>query len=429
MPMKQQNSNLAAKLGGRLAALNAEHKDAPVDTGNRRLPAGIREGIAEVKFLYTKEETEDNRQTPKGQSFFRASAVAMGVKQADGTWSPAHNGEKVQGMVTSVVIPMCDVPAKGERKELTLSGQWFEFQNIFKILGIAAPPETPATDPTGQKTWAYYESAMIALTNPQRPVYVKFSTRGWKSPKKATESDADFARREPMVFEEWHGLASPDEVAMLNAQHKPGTGLGEAPSHHAAPPTVNGVAPQAPAQTFTPPPAAPVTTSPSSPPAPMSESDLADEVEALVEVAMADPNQQTEEGEMACARLEELAWAAGATKEQTDKAADWVAVGDMALGALPAASQAGNRPAVTAPQPPAVPAVGSHWLFTKRDKDGQKLKNRDKKDLPGQEVEVVVVDAASRTCFVRTKDGRDVVGIKDKKPVAVKFEWLELLPY
>ena len=54
-------------------------------------------------------------------------------------------------------------------------------------------------------------------------------------------------------------------------------------------------------------------------------------VTELVEIAMRDPHGATPEGAEAAARLEELAWAAGATKEQTAAAKDWLAVAEMAL--------------------------------------------------------------------------------------------------
>lgn len=369
MPVQTQMSSFAARVGGRVAAANAEHAGKPVDTGNRRLPGGIRTGIAKLSTMYTKQQTEDNAKTPKGETFFRASAIVVSPEQ--------HNGEKVAGMVTQVVIPLCDVQAKGERKAKTFSENWYEFQNLFKLLGINPPNETPQTDPTGQRTEAYYMAAMKTLTDPKRaPVYVEFSTRGWTPPKTQQNPNPD-----EMVFETWHGLAQ------WNRQFDP-----EAPPTQPQQGTV----------------------------------DIADEVASLVMTAMNDPEGATEEGAAASARLEQLAWNVGWTEEQTKVAADWAAVGDMVLNTPITATTLS-----TTTQSPGGPignlvVVGSKFKFAKRTKEGTKLKNNKGEEFPPQDVEVVTVDAAAQTCTLKTtKDGKDVVDIRTKKPIDAKWEWLE----
>lgn len=407
MPMQQQMSSFAARLGGRVAQANAEHRDKPVDTGNRRLPAGIRSGVAKLSSMYTKQQTEDGGKTPKGEVFFRASAIVMSPEH--------HNGEKTAGLLTSVIIPLCDVPAKGQRKAESFSDNWYEFQNLFKLLGIAAPTETPQTDPTGQRTEAYYLAAMKTLTDPKRPpVYIEFSTRGWTPP--ATTAQP---RPEEMVFETWHGLASAELVARIggaNGQHNPVAGVSVAPV--LTQPTFNE---------FDPPPAA----APAPVQAPTADgdtgadnTDLADRVAVLVETAMNDPEGATEEGTAASSELEKLAWANGWSKDQTANAADWVQVGDMALS-TPQATTTQLAPVTGANA--AVPVlVGGKWKFCKRTKEGAKLKNNKGEEFPPQEVEVTTVDAVAKTCTVKAvKDGKDVVDIRTKKPVAVKWEWLE----
>ena len=135
---------------------------------------------------------------------------------------------------------------------------------------------------------------------------------------------------------------------------------------------------------------------------------------------MNDPEGATEDGANASSRLEAMAWAAGWTKEQTAGAADWAQVGDMAL----------NAPTAGATPSPLTPAVGSKWLFAKRDKSGDKLKNKDGIEFPPQEVEVVSVDEVNNTCtLVTVKDRKPVVDIRSKKLVDVKFEYLEGPPY
>lgn len=403
MPVQQTMSSFAKKLGARVAQANAEHAAAPVDTGNRRLPAGIRDGVARLATMYTKEQTEDGGMVPKGQVFFRASAVVV---------SPAeHNGERIAGLTTSKVIPLCDVPAKGQRKATSFSENWFEFQNLFKLLGIPPCPETAQTDPTGQRTEAYFFAAMQALTSPLRlkanPVYISFSTRGWTPPASAQQPNPT-----EMVFETWHGLANPPTAP------DPASGVAA------------GEAPPQPSPTSAPP--APTTWSKEAPPplpVPIPDDDLPDKIATLVEVAMNDPEGATEEGAAAAAELEDLAWRAGWSKEQTAGAADWVEVGEMALNEPEADAEPTPKLVEPAAAEPTV-TVGSRWNFQKRTKEGAKLRNNKSEEFPPQEVEVVTVDEVAKTCTVRTvKDGKPVIDIKSKKPVDVRFDWLEPLPF
>ncbi len=304
--------------------------------------------------------------------------------------------EKTEGRVTSIQMPLCDVPAAGKRKATSFSENWYEFQNLFKLLGVMPPNEAGTDEAAGLRIQAYYFAAMQAMTSPQRgPVYINFSTRGWTPPKTQQQPNP-----QEMVFEEWHGLAA------LNGQHNPAAAVTVAadtqPDPHSLPPTnnvpFNEFAGQAP---------------------PTDIADEADQIAALVEVAMNDPEGATDEGAEASKQLEQMAWAAGWSEDQTKNAADWAAVGDMALN--PSAES--GKPLVPSP---AEVAVGSKWKFAKRTKEGAKLKNNKGEEFPPQEVEVVTVDAASKTCTVKaTKDGKPVVDIRSKQPIAVKFEWLE----
>jgi hypothetical protein len=303
-------------------------------------------------------------------------------------------------MITQTIIPLCDKPAKGQSKAVPFSANWYEFQNLFKLLsnGAIICHETQQTDPTGQKVEAYYFAAMQALTDPRRPpVYISFTTRGWTPP-------ATPAQPKPteIVLETWHGLAE------LNSEFDPATGVDE---------TQDG-------RLDVPPPTAPPDSTRSAPSteiaAPHHEMSMSleDEVMMLVEAAIFDPEGATKDGAVASSRLEELAWAAGATKQQTAAAKDWSEVAEMALGIFPT-------------EPPTLtngsdPTVGSHWNFCKRTKDGAKLRNGKNEEFPPQEVEVTSVDASAKTCTVKTvRDGKDVVDIRSKQPVSVKFEWLE----
>lgn len=403
MPMQQQNSSFAGRLGSRVAQANAEHKDKPIDTGDRRLPPGIRKGRAKLSAMYTKQQTEANGSTPVGETFFRASAIVEG-QQVGPIFTVEHNGVRIAGMVTQTLIPLCDVPARGKSKAKTFSENWFKFQNLFKLLGVAPPNETPQTDPTGQRTEAYYFAAMKMLVERSKspnPVYIEFSTRGW-TPTLTPQEIAAGQKAEERVQEEWHGLwkdevKKPDPATSVNLQTN---GVTSPPVPFEEPP--RGVQ------------------YPDSPPADAPQMSMEDEVAALVEVAMSDPNGETPDGADASKRLEDLAWKNGWTKEHTSKAADWAAVGDMAL----------NPPRepklVVSPTTGKDPEVGAKYKFAKRTKDGSKLKNNKGEEFPPQEVEVTTVDVTNKTVLVKTtKDDKMVVDIKSRQPVAVKWEWLE----
>lgn len=397
MPVQQQMSSFAGRLGARVAAANAEHKDKPIDTGNLRLPGGIKKGIAKIQSAYTKQQTEEKGRTPKGETFFRISAVAISPKE--------HNGQRVEGVTTSVIIPLCDIPErKGQdytTPAVSFSENWFEFQNLFKKLGIIPPNEPGNDEAAGRRIEAYYFAAMKTLTDPTRPpVLIEFSTREWKSPKKASETPEQYAKREPMIIEDWIGLASTVPA------HDPAASVmqssnGQAHEPFEEPPQGVVVMPDTPAM------------------------DIEDEVASLVEVATGDPNGETSEGAEATKRLEDLAYANGWSKEDTGGAADWTVVGDMALNK----KLANSAPPTTPSQPSSgttTITVGYKAKFCKRTKDGAKLKNNKGEPLPPQDVEVTSVNAEAKTCTVKTtKDGKDVVDLRSKQPVQVKWEWLE----
>ncbi len=424
MAMQQTNSSFSKRLGARVAQANAEHKDKPIDTGTRRLPAGIKNGIAKLQFMYTKEQTEDKKQVPKGESFFRASAVTLG-KLVNGVLVKEHDGENIADATTSVVIPLCDIAPRADGKGgKTFSENWFEFQNLFKLLsnGSIVCQENAQTDPTGQKTEAFYFAAMAALTNPKHPIFVEFSTRGWTPP-----ATSQKPKPEEMVFEEWHGLAHlPNGVL---PQHNPAAGMTEGPPRHTTanftpgePPPPAPQTQTAPARAVAPPPVS----GPPPPHQPGGAGNPAAAVAGLVEVAMAAPGSKTPDGAAATGQLEEMAWARGWTKEQTAGANSWEEVGNMALSD-PAKTPLQEGVAAINNQP----IAGKRFMYAKRTKEGVKYKDNKGAEFPTQECEVTSVNAEAKTCTLKTiHDGKEVVDLRTKKPVDVKFEWLEnALPY
>lgn len=440
MAMQQTNSSFAKKLGARVAQANAEHKDKPIDTGMRRLPAGIKTGIAKLQFAYTKEQDKDDGKVPKGENFFRTSASVLG-QVVNGVLVKDYNGENIEGLTLAKIIPLCDIPANPKyvnSKAVSFSENWYEFQNWFKVVsnGTIVCQETTVTDPTGQKTEAFYFAAMAALTNPKHPVYVEFSTRGWKSPKRLDETDKQYADREEMVFETWHGLTQLPQ----GAQHDPAAGINAAPTqttvtnapHPMDPPPPQTQTQASPARAAAPPPTG------GPPPQHQPDSDGnedfgEEEVAGLVEIALEDPQGKTPDGASATQQLEEAAWRRGWTKEDTGvRAKTWAEVGDMALRDPPSRTAATAKP-TAAPTYSAQSStngyvVGSRWMYAKRTKDGGRIKNSNGEPFAPKECEIVSVNEATKTVTLKTADGKDVTDIRTKKPAEVKFEWLEQAP-
>ncbi len=409
MPVQVQQSSLAAKLGGRLSAAAAEHKDKPIDTGFQRLPPGIKQGqgIAKLQVFGWFVNDKEKGSIPKGEQFCRASAVVLRPL--------VHNNVKTAGMQTSqfTSLALNGTPASQYKPATTFSENFAEFVNLLKWLsnGSMVCQENDKTDPTGVKTEAFYKACMKQLTNPQNPVYISFSTREWKSPKKLNETQEQFDKREPMLIENWHGLATPEQIASIS--HNPAYGVNDntntQPDPTDTPPNIgaDGLANNIVGNGIT---------NSQIHAAPTDEQLEEMSVFQLVEIAMNDKGGATEEGAAAITRLQELAWENGWTEEQTDNADDWEQVGNMAMGSpsdLVPGNEIGNI------------GIGSKWKFAKRDKDGVKLKNGKGEEFPSKEVEIITLDLANQTCTVKTcSDGKDVVDIK-KKPIHVKFDWLE----
>lgn len=393
MVMQQADSNFFQRYGQRIAQAHAQHKDKPVDTGIMRLPPGIDGGIAKLQVLEVRTQDKETGKVPKGEKYLFAQAIVLSPQEV--------KGRRVAGLHTFQYIPLCDIPAKGLRKAVSFNDNWNAYQNMFKLLSnnTIVCQETPQTDPTGQKTWAFYIAAAASLTDPKRPggpVHIEFSTRGWTPP--ATQLQPN---PEELVFETWHGLASAAALAPLNGQltHNPSTGVNVIES-----PPVMGAddLPLVGQQSEN----------------PNDPGDLEVEIAQLVAIANNDPEGETEEGQAAMMRLQEMAMEGGWSEDQI-REATWDQVGDMAKWGPSEDDHINEQSPVT---------VGSKWHFAKRDKNGAKLKNKEGHELPPVEVEVVSVDEENSTCTVKgVKDGRTLINIGTKKPIVVKFQWLEWL--
>jgi hypothetical protein len=376
MAEQQKMSSFASRFGAQVAAANREHKDKPIDTGNRRLPAGINNGVAKLSAMYTKEYVDD-KAGMKGQTFFRASAIVVQPTE--------HKGEKVAGLITQVIIPLCPIPEKGQRGAKSFSDQWFEFQNLFKLLGINPPNEQGTDEAAGLRIQAYYFAAMKALTDPARqqtnPVYISFSTRGWTPPATPMQPNPT-----EMVFESWHGLAD------YKVTHNPAAAVRDntQPDAHTPPPSMGADGlPNVPAK---------------------GETTLVEEVAFLLDTINAD----NQDSAPAAERLQELARENGWSQDAINEAPDWNAVAQMALPV----------PQVD-PETNGVPDVGAKYRFAKRGVNGERLCDANGKPFDPVEVTVATVNEDAGTCTVKGRDGKVMTNLRTKKPVEVKFEWLE----
>lgn len=399
MAMQTQMSSFADRYGQRAVAANEKNQDvAPSLGGQQKLPAGVRDGLARLQEMVTKQYQDDkNGPGTKGLTFLQVTCVAVSPEVND-------KGQRVSGIQTRKFINLCDLPQKGNRAATTFEEGYDEMRAMLIAFGVPPCRETRATDPTGKKAEAYWFAAMRMLCDPSKPRYIKFSTRTWQPPR-PMNARPDDPNPDPVVIENWEGVATPEEVAKFNARYDPAAGASDAPP--------NGQHVAGPAPTAEPPTDSQIhSMSPDESSNGQEFPDLDAEVTHLVNIAMDDPEGATDKGQAAQLRLLELAWAGGWSEDQTT-AANWEEVGDMALNP---SDDTTNEREIT---------VGSKWQFCKRTNDGSKVKDNKGVTFAPMEVEVVTIND-DKTCTVKTtKDGKVVTDVKTRKPVMVKFEWLE----
>jgi hypothetical protein len=399
MPERREDVtvDLSKKFGGILSAANEAVKDTAPNIRSAGLPPNIRGGVAKLSAIYMKQQTDDDKLTPKGEYYLRASAIV--------TYPLQHSGMQTKGSVTQQIIPLCDTEAKGRRPARSFKEYYYDkYRSLLQSLGAEPCPETQATDPTGARTWAYWQAAirMILERAKKSALYISFSTSAF-----SPEPESGQAKREPLIMEYWHGLAPANGQPV----HDPASKVQD-DGQPTTPHTLNEV----------PPPAITAPMLPAPTPTPVrQELPDPDVVMSLLETVLGLPDDD-EDGIEASRQLEKIAWTNGWSREQTKGAAGWEEVGEMALSRPPSISAA---PA-SAPTPQSTyPSVGTKHKYRKRTKAGEPLKNAKGEEFPALDVEIVSVDTAQRTCNVKTKDGKVIADLRSKEAVAVKFEWLE----
>ncbi len=377
MPPQQQQSQLAKRFASRLTKAYKETKEKPVNLGRQQLPAGIKDGRAKLKTAYIAFYKDDVKEAAlKGQEYFRASGVVITPKE--------FNGQTCEGMQTSVMIPLCDVPEKGKRKFKSLEAHYDDYQNWFKMFGIAPPDIDPEAPGGAAAIFQYYNAACVMLLDPKNPQYFKFSTRGWTPP-----ATADNPKPDEMIFEEWHGKVADVLNGEADAGVDDSTG-GPAAEMNAEEPFVEP--PMGGAEE------------------PAAETDA--DLEGLIAIADGDPTGTTPEGKAAIAKITQMGVDAGIAVETINEASSWSDVAGMI-------AEAGAEPTA-----PADPVVGAVYSYKKRDAKGNPMKNKAGAELNALHIEILSVNATAKTVTAKTQDGKTVIDAA-KKPVQIKWEYLE----
>lgn len=416
-----QQSSLVKKLGARIAEAFEQHKDAPVQTGNQRLPEGIENGIA---LLRTMEFAEHKDGENRGKTYFRAAGVVEIPEEVE------VNGVKIRvaGLQTSLIIPMYDTPNRSTDK--TFADHWRRYLNLFKQFGVGMPPgQQPgeSKEACSARIEQYFLTAgnmLCNAVNPQTGVKgTPFLFRTWKGKKQTT---GPYANREPNVQEEWQGACEytpaynplTDGVNVNGNGHKsPATPVITAPSptppsHIPTParfeePPMGRVDPQSIPQQPQPIQQPLPVSQPQPAPVAAQQSQLTQEQLLLLgEQGDIDPDGVTDEGSFAINTLTNEFRAAGITDEQVGQIQGedgWQQVARMII--------ARRWPAA---QPVAAPVrQPSGGIPTTIVKGGFLL-------YKGQRCEVTSVNVDARTVTLKGPDGKTVVG-PDKRLLKVPF--------
>jgi hypothetical protein len=199
-----QQSPLFARAMGKLAAAVNSTKGTEPIIGNIGLPAGIENGVAQLRNAYLSKYKEGDN---KGQPFFRADARCV---------SP----EGYKGGVTQYgPVPLCDTPKASKKK--TFNDHWADFRSTvvtllgeggvqtFDGLGDGLDLNTPQGE-------AQYEARLKGLLETITKAKPFFHFRTWKGKKALV---GPYAGKEPQIQHVW------GETCEWNATVDPGAGV------------------------------------------------------------------------------------------------------------------------------------------------------------------------------------------------------------
>lgn len=363
MPAAVTKSILAQKLGAKAAKAIAEHKGdtKTVELSGGALPAGIENGVA--KIVECGVQLIGAGKTNAGQPIFRAAAVIVSPTE--------HDGRKIEGRQTSMIVPLFDTPTRKE-------GSRTFNDHIGEVLAYMRSWGVDTSDIGEDASVIETELCPAVLAS---DVYVSFRT--WKGEKQTT---GPYAGKEPRVNEQWgpavawEGDGSPATSAVQEASTEP-----DAVDDN----TSNDENQDA-----------------------VEEAKDGPTHEELVALAKNADNAKSKTAVESGRKLKELAIEKGIDEADVDGADNWAAVVDLIEGAGGEAEAAADEEAVEV-----VPEKEGVYKYTLRDAKGKPMKTP-KGKIAKVEVEVTAVDKKTKTVTLKNLD--------DQKTLYKSVPWDQL---
>lgn len=337
-------TGLLAKLGARAQQAHEAHKNDTTTIGNPQLPAGINDGIAQLREFKFGEFKEGKN---KGKPYFLVAGVVKEPKE--------FNGQDIEGLRTQIgPEALCDTPGvSGKRK--TFDDHYAYLLATLRTLGVN----------TSETTFNNLEETALALARAQP----HFRFRTWTS--KPTPQFPN-----PRVNHDWTGLCEYNGQASATS----------AVEDNSAVPAADVVEEQ-------------VSEASAAGEASEAAGASADQtIEELVALADSDGTDAAETA--ARKQLKDMALALGLDEDLVANAADWAEVG----GIIEAAQNA--DPSVLEEQEPAKPIVGNVYHYRIIDPATKKpaIDKKSKRPLKPVEVSCTAVDEAKKTVNIKNLD-------------------------
>lgn len=363
-------------------AAASKHAADDVDYGFQSLPGGIKFGIARLTECgFAEIQTGDN----KGKPCFKAAGVVVEPKEVE------VNGQtiKVEGMRTSIVVPICD-GGTGDKKR-SVEDQVAAVQNELKKLGV--------DDPSTMEDADGLESSAALLV--ELAPFFKFGTReSGETYYPQGHPQAGQVQYKSRVWESWNGTRGLEDYT------PPEDSGVQDNTTSASPPAPPPPKPQPKAASQPPNNKPPVRTAAKTPdPEPVEgegEGEYRDDADLDSLAARADVKGAPPDAVEARNRLGELARKAGVADDVADNTNTWAELVEMIKGTSTESSGDEGAAGGGADELPAEPEAGqAGWYYQVKGKDGKPVLDAKKKPKPPTEVEVVAVSSKKRTVDVK----------------------------
>lgn len=371
MPAQTGKSSLFKKLGAKLTSAVKKHAHDEINYGRVDLPPGIKGGVARLTKCYFKQyENGDNA----GEYYLRAEGVVVKPKNV----LTASGDMKVEGLVTSIMMPVC-ATTNSQGKETSLEENVAKMTNELKKLGADA--DEMAESPENLEA--------IAEALQEAGPYFRFSTSAGKATKEYPN---------PRTWENWNGVIEDfDPEAADDVDDETGGGEEAADAEEQEAPKASNGKPKAVSK-------APKEDEPADDDASSDEGD-AEDLEALATVADDDAHDDQADAQK---KLTEIAVGLGVSKKWvTDVAKSWIAVVAKIEEKRAEAGDVEDATEKTEDEEP------------KEPEEGDVVKYKGAKDKKATEYEVTKVDAKKKTCDLKQIDDGKT------KYLGVKFSAVE----